>query len=201
MPCRALPSFLAALLATIAPPWRAAARMPPITGADGRRIPLSGRSKEAPWNAGLFLSRLRACFASFAASRETGAKQSGKQGVEPREVAQAPGCPAPMAFPMAPRFPARVFPTMFRTKPALLVGLAALGLALVAAVPSASATSAIPASCGADVNFWDASYSCKVSYVGPAGSVTWCPDPYMCANGDIVSCYVDLTPPWYCQLL
>ena len=103
-----------------------------------------------------------------------------------------------MAFPMGPGFPARVFPTMLRTKPALLAGLAALGL-LLFAVPSVSAT-AVTAYCGADVDFWDVTYACKVGSAGPAGTVVWCPDPYMCADGDVVSCYVDLTPPWYCQL-
>ena len=83
----------------------------------------------------------------------------------------------------------------------ILLGMAALGLALVAFVPAASADTAATALCGADVDFWSASYTCRVNGVGPSGTVVWCPDPLLCANGDVLHCYVDLTPPWYCQVL
>lgn len=80
-----------------------------------------------------------------------------------------------------------------------LAGLAALGLALAFALPTVSA--APTAVCGADLDFWDVSYACYVNSVGTSGTLTWCPDPLICANGDVFMCYVDLTPPWYCQLL
>jgi hypothetical protein len=82
-----------------------------------------------------------------------------------------------------------------------LVGFAALGLALVAFVPAASADAAPTVSCGVDLNFWTLDYSCFVNSVGTSGVLVWCPDPLICANGDVLACYVDLTPPWYCQLL
>ena len=95
---------------------------------------------------------------------------------------------------------ARVFPTM-PPKTLALAGLAALSLALVTALPVASADTATTALCGADVDFWGASYTCTVNGAGPTGSVNWCPDPLMCAGGDVFACYVDLTPPYYCQIL
>jgi hypothetical protein len=88
---------------------------------------------------------------------------------------------------------------MLRPAPVLLAGLAALSLSLFAFVPAASAAPTLL--CGADVDFWSADYTCRVNGVGPSGTVVWCPDPLFCANGDVLSCYVDLSPPWFCQLL
>lgn len=91
---------------------------------------------------------------------------------------------------------------MTRSKTLLpAVGLAALSLALLGIVPAASAADAATLYCGADVDIWTADYACYVNGLGTGGTVVWCPDPLICAHGDVFACYVDLTPPYYCQIL
>jgi hypothetical protein len=72
-------------------------------------------------------------------------------------------------------------------------------LVLLPVALAGSAAAAVPASCSFVLNFWDATYGCKVSNVGPAGSVTWCPSPALCADGTILACTGSLLFP--CTLL
>ena len=108
----------------------------------------------------------------------------------------------PMPFPLPEGVAAAVSPMMLRPGPALFAAsLAALSLALLAVAPSAAATEAVAYSCGADLWFAHADYSCHVSGIGPSGSVVWCPDSVGCANLHLVGCTVDSTPPHDCQIL
>lgn len=65
------------------------------------------------------------------------------------------------------------------------------------AIPSVAM--ADPASCGFDLDGFYAAYDCQVDGVGGAGTLHWCPGPFTCADLEILSCYVDTTPPWLCS--
>jgi hypothetical protein len=78
----------------------------------------------------------------------------------------------------------------------LLIALASL--ALVALPGTARAD---PASCAFDLDGFSAVYDCQVEGAGAAGTVQWCPTGLgvACAEVEVLSCYLDTTPPWFCS--
>lgn len=85
-------------------------------------------------------------------------------------------------------------------KTALALLLVTLTLAGIAAVPSGGAQAATIA-CGFGLHVWHADYSCHVNGAGTGGNTSWCPDPLLCRDRPLLSCWIDNSPPYYCYLL